>query len=413
MTISRRSVLAVGVGAAAGLALPAAAQAGGRQPAGTGFVLHAETLDGGEQVTSLTLDTSRLGPIDPASLSTGTFSVHARATSPVPVAPGVPVFGLYDLDRTVIGARLDRRGNIVLELNYGEGVAGGATVGFHLGIGRNVRFDLTYTIIQNSPLLVCGRPTVIESFVQGRVANPEVDTFSYHTSASGLKYRLHPSSNRGRRPLIVWLHGGGEGGSPTAGYYDNETTLRGNRGALGFATAAAQRIFGGAHVVAPQSDAQWSDDSPRSARLIHEVIDEVARRHAVDRDRIYVAGCSNGGYMTLKITTVYPRLFAASVPACGIVTVTRAGATDIPDADLRKITTPTWLIASRDDTVVDPTANTVHAHDVVPGSLMTLYDHVIWNGHQFSGHSAWIYVGRNDPSVGGTHLWQWMARHRR
>ena len=50
--------------------------------------------------------------------------------------------------------------------------------------------------------------------------------------------------------IVVWLHGGGEGASLPDNYYDNETTLRANRGALGFATAEAQRTFGGAYVVA-------------------------------------------------------------------------------------------------------------------------------------------------------------------
>ena len=41
------------------------------------------------------------------------------------------------------------------------------------------------------------------------------------------------------------------------------------------------------------------------------------------------------------------------------------------------------------------------------------YHHVIWNGHQFPGHWSWIYVARNDPSINGTHIWQWMAQQRR
>jgi hypothetical protein len=85
----------------------------------------------------------------------------------------------------------------------------------------------------------------------------------------------------------------------------------------------------------------------------------------------------------------------------------------LTDAQLTQIDTPTWLVASRDDTTVPVEPNTVHAHELIPGSLMTLYDHVIWNGHQFPGHWSWIYVARNDPSIGGTHIWQWMAQQRR
>jgi len=422
--ISRRTVLAAGAGAAAGLTLPGfAAYAGGHPAASVRFRLNAEVLDGGEQVTSITLNTARLGPIDPASLTTGTFRVHAKATSPIPIAAGDTILSEYDLDRTVTAVRLDHRGNIVVELSYAEGQVGGGTLGYIVGKGRNVLLDLVYTVTQNAPIaLRNGRSITIASFVQGRLSDPEVDAFSYHISRSGMKYRLYSptrhgrsrASGRGRHPLIVWLHGGGEGALLPDNYYDNETTLRANRGALGFATPQAQRIFSGAYVVAPQSTSYWIEDGPRFAPLIREIIDDLVRRHRIDRERIYVAGCSNGGYMSLEMTTVYRHLFAASVPICGVVdSLEPGGPRLITDAELKQINTPTWLVASRDDNTVPPGPNTIHAHDLIPGSLMTLYDHVIWNGHQFPGHWSWIYVARNDPSIHGTHVWQWMAQQRR
>jgi predicted peptidase len=416
--ITRRSLLAAGAGAAVGLTLPAAAaQAHG--PA-VGFTLNARTLDGGEQVVGLTLDTGRLGHIDPASLTTGTFSVHATATSPIPIAPGDQIFSEYDLDRTVTGIHLDRHGDIVIELSYAEGQLGGGTLGYIASRGRNVQLDLVYTITQNTPIAVRGhRATIIKEFRQGRLSNPEVDAFSYHESVDGMKYRLYSPSRHGSsgrspgRPLIVWLHGGGEGASLPDNYYDNETTLRANRGALGFATASAQHIFGGAYVVAPQSQSFWLEDGDRFAPQIQRIIRDVARRHGIDRDRIYVAGCSNGGYMSLKMTTVYPDVFAASVPICGVVqSLDPGGPRQITDAELRAIHTPTWLVASLDDDTVPPQENTVHAHDLIPGSIVSLYDHVVWNGYQFPGHWSWIYVARNDPSYHGTHIWQWMAHQR-
>ena len=87
--------------------------------------------------------------------------------------------------------------------------------------------------------------------------------------------------------------------------------------------------------------------------------------------------------------------------------------TVITDAELRSIRTPTWLVTSRDDATVPPEPNTVHAHELVPGSLLTLYETVTWNGYRFPGHWSWIYVARNDPSINGTHIWQWMAQQRR
>ncbi|GAA3290884.1 prolyl oligopeptidase family serine peptidase [Dactylosporangium vinaceum] len=411
MVIDRRTLLAAGAGTAAALAVPGVAAAGGRPPSAVRFELDAVTLDGGEQVTAVTLDTGRLGPIAPGSLTPATFTVHAKATSPIPIAPGDQIFSEYDLDRPVTAARLDRRGNIVLELSTAEGQVGGGTLGYIASRERNVRLDLVYTITQHAPLrLRDGRAVTIERFEQGRLVNPEVDAFGYHRSGSGMRYRLYspPGSARGaRHPLIVWLHGGGEGASLPDGYYDNETTLRANRGALGFATPQAQRIFSGAYVVAPQSTSYWLEDGDRFAPQIDEIVRDLARRLPVDRRRIYVAGCSNGGYMALKMTAVYGGAFAASVPICGVVTDV------VTDDELRRISTPTWLVASRDDDTVPPQANTVHAHDLIPGALLSLYDHVIWNGHQFPGHWSWIYVARNDPSVGPLHVWQWMAAQQR
>ena len=421
--VRRRTVLAAGA-ATAGLSLPGlAASAHSRSSSSVGFTLNARVLDGGEQVVSITLRTRDLGPIDPASLTTGTFSVHAKATSPIPIAAGDTIFSEYDLDRTVTAVRLDHRGNIVLDLSYGEGKIGGGTLGYIVSKGRNVMLDLVYTITQNAPIALRNhRSITIKNFVQGRLADPEVDAFSYRISESGMKYRLyspthgHGSHSAGQheRPLIVWLHGGGEGGLLPDNYYDNETTLRANRGALGFATPEAQRIFSGAYVVAPQSFSYWIEDGPRFAPLIRQIIRDLVRRYPIDRERIYLAGCSNGGYMTMEMTSLYPNLFAAAVPICGVVaSLQPGGPTLITDAQLRRIDTPTWLVASRDDTTVPPQANTIHAHDLIPGSLMTLYDHVIWNGYQFPGHWSWIYVARNDPSINGTHIWQWMAQQRR
>jgi hypothetical protein len=198
--ISRRTVLGAGAGAAAALTLPDIAYADNRTRS-VGFVLNAVTLDGGEQITAVTLHTSRLGPIDPESLTTGTFSVHAEATSPI--ATDGQVVG-YDLDRPVTAARLDHHGNIVLALSHAEGQPGGGTLGYIGSKARNVQLDLVYTITQNAPIVLRhGRPVTIARFVQGRLANPEVDAFRHHVSGSGMKYRLYSPNRHGRRPLIV------------------------------------------------------------------------------------------------------------------------------------------------------------------------------------------------------------------
>lgn len=85
----------------------------------------------------------------------------------------------------------------------------------------------------------------------------------------------------------------------------------------------------------------------------------------------------------------------------------------VPDEQLVAIDSPTWMIAAADDTIIDQQANTMHAHELIPGSIMSLYTDVTWNGYKFPGHFSWIYAARNDRSHDGIKLWKWMAGQRR
>ncbi|WP_434174997.1 prolyl oligopeptidase family serine peptidase [Brachybacterium conglomeratum] len=420
-TLPRRSLLtagAVGTAVGASALLPAAQAA----PPGRGtasqarFDLGAEVLDGGEQVVTLTLRSPALAPVARESLTVDTFAVHVRATSPLDGALA------YEQDRVVTAVRWSGR-DAVLELEHGQDVAGASTLLYTSG--RNVRLDLEYTITQAAPLRKRGSGAAVElgSFVQGELVSPEVDAFTHHQVDGGLKYRLFtPSSKRpkgaGRRKgraLVVWLHGGGEGGLLTGGhdYYDNETTLRANRGALGFATDEAQEAFGGAYVLAPQSTSAWMQDGDGFAPQIQAVIDEVVAREDIDEDRIHVLGCSNGGFMTLKMVAEQPGRFASQVPICGAVSGPE-GTYHLSDDTLRSLAqTPTWLVAAANDDTIDAEANTVRFHELIEDSILSLYPTVEWEGVDYPGHWSWIYVARNDPQHEGMRIWDWMAAQQR
>ena len=411
-SLPRRSLLTTGaVGAALGATalLPAAAHADHARATGreARVDLLAEVLDSGEQVVALRLRSSALAPVDPDSLTTGTFTVRARGVSPLDGAVA------YEQDRVVTGARFDGR-DVVLELEHGYGTEGASTLLYTSG--RNVQLDLEYTLTQTSPLRRrgSGAEVVLEEIAQGELVSPEVDAFTHHQVEGGLKYRLFTPSARGKgrdRALVVWLHGGGEGALLTGGhdYYDNESALRANRGALGFATEEAQEIFGGAYVLAPQSTSAWMDDGDGFAPQIQAVIDEVVARERIDVDRIHVTGCSNGGFMTLKMVAEHPGQFASQVPICGAVSGPE-GTFHLGDDTLRSLSdVPTWLVAAENDDTLDPIANTVRFHELIDGSLMSLYPTVEWEGVEYPGHWSWIYVARNAPEEQGVHLWEWMA----
>ncbi|HET7723144.1 MAG TPA: PHB depolymerase family esterase [Propionibacteriaceae bacterium] len=418
--VTRRGLFVGGAGVAAVALQPEIAHAAAPPtPSTVLFSLNATVLDGGEQVTSLTLDTSGFDPIDPDSLTTSTFGVHAKATSPVPVVPPDLIFSEYDVDRRVTAARLDH-GKIVLDLETRDLATGGGTLGYVLSLGRNVLLSLTYTITQTSPLMLRSRtPLVLPGFTQGKLLDGEVDVYGHHKSADGMNYRLFlPEQGggaerpvgRGKRPLIVWLHGGGEGGALASHYYDNESLLRANRGALGFSTPEAQRIFEGAYVLAPQSESYWLENGPAYAPRVRAIIVDLLHRYPIDPARVYVAGCSNGGYLTMEMSSLYPDLFAAAVPICGVVrNFPTPGVDVLTDEQLRGIRTPTWLVCAKSDTTVPPADNSEVAADLIPKSIFTEYERVTRNGITYPGHWSWVYVARNDPRYGRRHIWQWMA----
>ncbi len=376
------------------------------------FTLQAVVLDDGEQVSSVILDTTCLGEIDPASVTPASFAVHASGRTPIAVPEADTLVGEYDLDRQVTGVRV-APGSITLDLAHGHGVSGANTLGYLIGQARNIEHDLTYTITQQRPICrTDGSVATISTLSQGELVSPEVDAFSAGVaSGSSLNYRLFSPSGRaapGSRALVVWLHGAGEGGWGER--QTNHTQLTANRGALGFATDQAQQVFGGASVLAPQSTSAWMDDGPGFSPQLLALIDEVIAAHPdIDPGRVHVTGCSNGGYMTLRLASDRPDFFASAVPIC-------PGASEqfFTEDELRRVSsTPTWLIHAQDDTVLPPAPHTGRAAALIDGAIVSLYDQVVWQGQQYFGHASWIYVAHNDPSHAGVRLWQWMAAQHR
>lgn len=128
-----------------------------------------------------------------------------------------------------------------------------------------------------------------------------------------------------QNPLIVWLHGLGEGGT------DIEKTILGNEAsALTERDIQSHFVSGeqtGAYVLILQAPTYWLDagdgdyhrgDLPsRYTEILMDAIEAyVAQNPDVDPDRIYIGGASNGGYMTLEMCINYPDCFAAAFPCC-------------------------------------------------------------------------------------------------
>lgn len=139
-----------------------------------------------------------------------------------------------------------------------------------------------------------------------------------------LKYRLYkPAAKAGAKyPLVLFLHGAGERGD------DNEAQLQhGVRDFLERQTEAP------CFLIVPQCpreefwvEIDWGGPGERGTigaqpsppmQLVLEVVERIAAKAPVDRDRMYVTGLSMGGYGTWFLAGREDSPFVAAAPVCG------------------------------------------------------------------------------------------------
>ncbi len=234
-----------------------------------------------------------------------------------------------------------------------------------------------------------------------------------------------PEADGNKHPLVIWLHGAGEGGAdPRLNTLGNEVTA--------LYSEEFQKVMGGAYVLAPQcptfwmqydETGNWMDNSGVDSVYLHdlkELIDSYVESHAdVDADRIIIGGCSNGGYMTMDMIMNYPDFFAAAFPICEAYS--NAGITDAQLEAIKDL--PTWFIYAKNDTTVDPTAfeePTLARLNAIGANVHTsVFDDVHdtsdtfkgqdGNAYQYMGHWSWIYFFNNECEENGVNMWQWLS----
>ena len=206
-------------------------------------------------------------------------------------------------------------------------------------------------------------------------------------------------------PLVIWLHGGGEGG------VDVSITLLGNE-VVSLIRPQIQSHFtteggaGGAYVLSVQCPTMWmgtskgfghGDYPSLYADVLKSCIDEFVDQHPdVDRNRIYVGGCSNGGYMTMHMLIRNPRYFAAAFPTCEAYMDQY-----ISDHEIKMLAEENiWFVQSFDDTTVDAKTHCIPTFQrmVKAGAKnvwMSMFETVegIDNpGQKLFGHFSWCYL---------------------
>ena len=209
-----------------------------------------------------------------------------------------------------------------------------------------------------------------------------------------------------QNPLVIWLHGGGEGG------LDVSITLLGNE-VVSLIRPQIQSHFtteggeGGAYVLSIQCPTMWmgtadggfnhGDYPSVYADVLKSCIDNYVIEHPdVDRNRIYVGGCSNGGYMTMLMLLRHPRFFAAAYPTCEAYMDQY-----ISDVQIKQMAEENiWIVQSYDDMTVDPKTHCIPTFQrlIKAGAKnvwMSMFETVegIDNpGQKLYGHFSWCYL---------------------
>ncbi|MEO9572120.1 MAG: dienelactone hydrolase family protein, partial [Polaribacter sp.] len=176
-----------------------------------------------------------------------------------------------------------------------------------------------------------------------------------------MPYRLFLPSNynpKKKYPLVLSFHGAGSRGNDNlkqlrpwvAGWMD-EVVQQKNPCIILMPQCPAKQKW----VNVPWKKGSYNmKDIPLSKpmKLAKAIFDKVITENAVDKNRIYVMGCSMGGYGTWNFVMRYHKMIAAAIPICGAGDPSMA-------KEIRKI--PIWAFHGD----VDPTVPLSGSIDMV------------------------------------------------
>ena len=383
------------------------------------YSLNAKIFDYGQNIVSIEIDTKGQGKnIQNKQIDKETFKVFAKGTLPkdagIVLDDKTKSLGTFEVEREIENIYVNDKGNIVINLKYGKDVAGANTLSYVTGdVSRNVLMDLEYRVDQKKKI----KDYKTGFHIQEKIVDEEADKFVAAKSKSGVNYQYFKPVNKDdgkKHPLIIWFHGNGEGGYKD--YQNNVSQKLANRGAVAFAEDKAQKIFGGAYVVAPQADDTWYNNYSKGyIKSVKAMIDEFASENNVDKNRIYIFGASAGGYMSFRMIIEYPDYFAAfSTSAAALDKAAISGGVATTVQDLMKIRNkPLWMVHAQNDPTISYENTSKRVYDVLSkyGAILSSYPNVKIGETEYNGHWSWIYSLRNMPvNDKGEHLFEWMAR---
>lgn len=369
------------------------------------YKLVIEGFDWGPAVSKVILPVNQA----PKDLNLADFEVYVSRSSSLGEIPAAQTSGkrtvVYAYPSDENGNRSEEGKHLTLVLAVAPNLPIGSPIQY-LRMGNrasNVWIDYALTVVH-------AKSGQIWNEESGRI-RPIVDEFdlkgSFTYEGTSLTYASFvPKTTQEKVPLIIWLHGGGEGGT------DPTIAMMGNK-AFNYASPEIQVLFGGAYVLMPQTPTFWMNagegmtrgqtNDIYNAAVFALIQDYVAKNPKIDPTRIYVGGCSNGGYMSLKLILEHPDYFAA-----GYISALAYNNEFISDAQVQKIkNVPMWFVHAKDDMTTKPDETIVPLYKRLKeaGSknvFFTYYENVyditgFYGGddYRYNGHWSWIYSHAN------------------
>ena len=273
-------------------------------------------------------------------------------------------------DIRLVGPAVETDRNAFLKKT--RGVAAGDVTGVKFSGGK-----LTISIVPSSNrydwTLVIGKKKFSRADFEVKTRTAD-DKFA-RLEEGRVMYRLYTPEAEGPHPMILFLHGGGNGGHVSI--LDNNKSIVTDYGPVNFA-----EDYPDIYVMAPMAVEQKLDPSKMNMNAkfagtslgtnprygwsrdylakVCAIIRRMIQEGKVDPKRIYVTGMSMGGGGTIRAMSVGSDLFAAAIPVCPTMT---------PEtfSILKSIRRPIWVTSAYID-------HTLYRHKYLVDAVMAMRD---------------------------------------
>ena len=244
-----------------------------------------------------------------------------------------------------------------------------------------------------------------------------------HTVDQTLTYGYYQCTNTTNKGLLIWIHGMGEGGT------DNKIVLYGNKVTALANTTIQTDLKNNCDILVVQTPTFWLDLDKKGEEVYYpekytetfkSLVDKYVSENNIAKDRIYIGGCSMGGFMTMNMLLNYPTYFAAAYFAA------EAYADQyISDEQIQSIKNiPMWFIHSENDETVNISLHTNATYKRLQDAGATdlhysHYDKVVDTSrkydvdgaqYEYDGHWSWVYLFNDECKDGDETVFTWIVK---